>query len=80
MENMTGKRICVIGIWHLGSVYSACLADFGYSVVGVDKDIKKVEKLNKGIPPLFEPGQETLIKADRVTNIRKTNIENTNVL
>jgi UDP-glucose 6-dehydrogenase len=56
------------------------LADFGYSVVGVDKDIKKVENLNKSIPPLFEPGQETLIKADRVTNIRKTNIENTNVL
>ena len=61
---MTGKRISVIGIWHLGSVYSACLADLGYSVVGVDKDAKKVEDLNKGIPPLFEPKLSELIKVN----------------
>lgn len=56
-----GNKISVIGIWHLGAVVSACLADLGYFVVGVDKDTKKVEGLNKGIPPLFEPGLEELL-------------------
>ena len=57
-------RVCVIGIWHLGSVYSACLADFGYQVTGVDTDTERVDNLNNGIPPLFEPGLEELIAAN----------------
>lgn len=40
---------------------SACLADLGYLVVGVDKDTKKVKDLNKGIPPIFEPGLSELV-------------------
>ncbi|MFC1943365.1 UDP-glucose dehydrogenase family protein [Chloroflexota bacterium] len=55
------KNVCVIGIWHLGCVVSACLADFGCSVIGVDKDSNKVKNLNSGIPPLFEPGLQELI-------------------
>lgn len=55
------SKVCVIGIWHLGCVVSACLADLGYSVVGVDKDPNKVESLNSGIPPLFEPGLQELL-------------------
>lgn len=54
-------KVCVIGIWHLGSVVSACLADSGYSVVGVDKDAKKVEDLNSGIAPIFELGLNELV-------------------
>lgn len=59
---MIGEKVCVIGIWHLGCVVSACLADLGYSVVGVDTDSNKVKNLNSGIPPLFEPGLEKLLK------------------
>ena len=55
------KKVCVIGIWHLGSVYSACLADLGYQVVGVDRDTSKVDNLNHGDPPIFEPGLKELI-------------------
>jgi UDPglucose 6-dehydrogenase len=56
-------KVCILGLWHLGSVYSACLADLGYAVTGWDDDAKKVAELNKGIPPLFEPGlQELIIK------------------
>ena len=55
------NKIGVIGIWHLGAVVSACLADLGYFVVGVDKNAKMVKDLNKGIPPLFEPGLEELL-------------------
>ena len=58
------RKICVIGIWHLGSVYSACLADLGYLVVGVDKNSERVTNLNNSIPPLFEPGLENLIKVN----------------
>jgi UDPglucose 6-dehydrogenase len=54
-------KVCVIGIWHLGAVYSACLADLGYQVIGADPDVKRVNDLNKGIPPLFEPGLAELI-------------------
>src|SRR4030066_1359837 len=55
------SKVCVIGIWHLGSVYSTCLAELGYSVVGVDRDQNRVENLNKGVPPLFEPELGELI-------------------
>ncbi len=56
-------RVCVIGIWHLGAVTAACLADLGYTVAGVDKDPHKVRTLRRGTPPLFEPGlQEMMAK------------------
>jgi UDPglucose 6-dehydrogenase len=61
MAKNASVKVCVIGIWHLGSVSSACLADLGYQVVGFDKDTEKVENLNKGVPPLFEPGLGDLI-------------------
>jgi UDPglucose 6-dehydrogenase len=57
-------KVCVVGIWHLGSVMSACLADLGYTVIGVDQDAKKVTDLNKGVPPLFEPGLAELIQSN----------------
>lgn len=64
-------RVSVVGIWHLGAVTAACLADLGYSVVGVDADPHKVQALNRGIPPLFEPGLEEMmaknIAAGRLT-------------
>lgn len=63
-------KVCVLGIWHLGSVYSACLADSGYFVVGWDRDTKKVAELNQGTPPLFEPDLEELI----TKNIQSKNL------
>jgi len=56
------QKVCVIGIWHLGSVYSVCLADLGYEVNGLDTNPSIVENLNKGIPPIFEPELEDLLK------------------
>lgn len=54
-------RVCVIGLWHLGSVASAGLAEVGHQVVGVDQDRERVEALNRGEPPLFEPGLPELL-------------------
>jgi len=54
-------KIGVIGLWHLGEIYSACLAELGHTVVGIGEDATTVEKLNQGIPPLPEPRLEEII-------------------
>jgi len=56
-------RVCVFGLWHLGSVTAACLAEAGLRVVGLDFDQKNIEELKNGRPPLFEPGLEALIRS-----------------
>jgi UDPglucose 6-dehydrogenase len=56
-------KICVQGLWHLGSVTAACLASVGHDVAGLDADQKTVDGLNQGKAPLFEPGLDDLIKA-----------------
>lgn len=55
-------RICVYGLWHLGTVTAACLASGGHEVVGLDPDPTVVKRLKEGKPPLFEPGLEELVK------------------
>ncbi len=54
-------KICVFGLWHLGSVTSACLAKLGHSVIGLDFDRGVIDSLNKGVAPLFEPGLNELL-------------------
>lgn len=56
------KNVAVIGLWHLGSVTSACLSKLGYNVIGYDSDESRIINLNKGIPPISEPRLEDLIK------------------
>lgn len=55
-------RVCVQGLWHLGSVTAAGLASLGHSVIGLEFDGATIESLNKGTPPIFEPGLEDAIK------------------
>ena len=57
-----GMKICVLGLWHLGTVTAACLASQGHSVVGLDFDEETIRQLQAGCPPLFEPGLEALIQ------------------
>ena len=54
-------KICVLGIWHLGAVTSACLASLGFSVVGLDENLANINSLNNGKAPLFEPDLNNLI-------------------
>ncbi len=54
-------KVCVVGSGYVGLVTGACLADFGMTVVGVDKDASKVETLRRGEIPIYEPGLETLV-------------------
>jgi UDPglucose 6-dehydrogenase len=55
-------RICVLGLWHLGSVTAAGLAALGHQVIGLDFDEQRISDLSKGIAPIFEPGLENLIR------------------
>ena len=55
-------NICVLGLWHLGSVTAACCAKH-FQVVGLDFDAANVVKLNSGQAPLLEPGLNELIAA-----------------
>ena len=64
-------KISVIGLWHLGCVTSFCLTSAGYKVCGVDFNVKTVNDLKKGKPPLYEPGLEELL-AKNTQNISFT--------
>src|SRR6478609_357392 len=49
-------RMTVIGCGYLGAVHAACMAELGHDVLGVDVDAAKIDKLNDGVAPFFEPG------------------------
>jgi len=55
-------KICVQGLWHLGSVTAACLASVGHKVVGLDPEAAIVS-LKRGEAPIFEPGLDDLLHA-----------------
>lgn len=62
---MNGMKIGVIGTGYVGLVSGLCFADFGFSVICGDKDKSKVDMLNSGRIPIYEPGLDTV--HDRVT-------------
>jgi len=55
-------NVCVVGLWHLGTVTAASLASVGHHVTGLDLDKDVIQRLQAGQPPIFEPGLENLIK------------------
>ena len=55
-------KLCMIGTGYVGLVSGTCFADIGNQVYCVDKDIDKINKLNLGISPIYEPGLNELIK------------------
>ena len=52
----------MIGTGYVGLVKWVCFADLGNQVVCVDKDKSKIDKLNSGTSPIYEPGLDELIK------------------
>jgi UDPglucose 6-dehydrogenase len=57
--------VAIVGLWHQGVVAAACLADWGYDVVGADFDAARIGRLQEGKAPLFEPGLDDLLGAGR---------------
>jgi UDPglucose 6-dehydrogenase len=55
-------RVTVFGLWHLGCVTAACLAEAGHRVAGLDFDKSLVSDLQNGSPPISEPGLPELLR------------------
>lgn len=62
------QKIAVVGLWHCGEIYSACLAELGHDIVGIDENAETVANLQKGIPPLEEPELTPIIQKNIAAN------------
>jgi GDP-mannose 6-dehydrogenase len=56
------KNVIVMGLGYVGCVSAACLAEIGHSVLGVDRDLNKVEAVQKARSPFFEAELDSLIQ------------------
>src|SRR6056297_426054 len=65
------NKISIIGTGYVGLVGGVCLANFGNNIINVDIDAEKIDKLNKGEVPIYEPGLDDMleknVREDRIT-------------
>ena len=54
-------RIAMIGTGYVGLVSGACFSEFGFDVTCIDKDVAKIETINQGVMPIYEPGLADLV-------------------
>lgn len=54
--------IGIVGLWHLGEVFSICLSELGLKVIGIDDNDSVINDLNRGQPPIAEPKLDQLLR------------------
>jgi UDPglucose 6-dehydrogenase len=64
IQGINFMKVTVFGIGYVGLVQAAVLAEVGHDVVCVDVDQKKVENLERGIIPIYEPGLTPLVESN----------------
>lgn len=69
-------KISIVGTGYVGLVTGTCFAETGVTTVCVDNDLEKIDRLNQGIVPIYEPGLEPLIKK----NVEKKRLQFTTSL
>ena len=57
-------RVTIFGTGYVGLVTGTCLAEVGHDVVCVDIDAAKIDGLNRGVIPIYEPGLEPMVVAN----------------
>lgn len=62
---MTGLRVCVIGTGYVGLVSGTCFAEIGHIVHCIDVDPAKIEQIENGRVPIYEPGLDELVAKNR---------------
>ena len=59
---MPAPRLTVLGTGYLGATHAVCMAELGFDVLGLDIEASKVDRLNAGDVPFFEPGLPELLR------------------
>jgi len=78
--------ISIIGSGYVGLVTGACFADVGHNVICVDNDLRKVEALQAGKIPIYEPGLEEVVHRNvsahrlRFTNSTREGVDNSQIV
>ncbi len=57
-------RVCIFGTGYVGLVTGTCLAEVGHDVICVDIDAAKIDGLNNGVVPIYEPGLTPMVQAN----------------
>jgi UDPglucose 6-dehydrogenase len=79
-------ELCIIGSGYVGLVTGACFAEVGHHVICVDNDQRKVDMLQRGEIPIFEPGLEDLVQRNvaakrlRFTNSIEDGVDNSQIV
>jgi len=69
------ETISLVGLGKLGLPFIALLADRGFQTIGVDSDRKKIQALQKGTVPFFEPGLNEIIRRAKSRRIPLRNFK-----
>jgi UDPglucose 6-dehydrogenase len=79
-------NITILGTGYVGLVSGTCFSEFGFDVCCVDKDIDKINNLDLGIMPIYEPGLKNLVNKNRdagrlnFSNDINKNIKNADII